>query len=118
MMPADVVVVTTVVAADRATALAVFTEEIGAWWRRGQRFRFHPERDGVLRFEPGVGWRLIDAYEGHEAYEVGRVLAWEPAGRLVFEFRVRALEPDEYTEVEVRFQRVDAGTRVTIIHRG
>ncbi len=33
----DRVVVTTLVAVDPATAFAVFTEEVDAWWRHGPR---------------------------------------------------------------------------------
>ena len=53
-----------------------------------------------------------------ESFEVGRILTWKPAEQLIFELRARAFEDDECTEVEVRFEAVDRGTRVTIEHRG
>jgi activator of HSP90 ATPase len=116
----DAITATTVVAVDPATAFAVFTDEVDAWWGRGPRFRFRPEGDGVLRFEGGAGGRLIEVFDadGADFYEVGRVRVWEVAKRLVFEFRARAFEPGESTEVEVRFEPVARGTRVTVEHRG
>ena len=80
MISHDRVTVTTVVDVDPATAFEVFTKEIGTWWRREPRYRFTPGRAGTLRFDPGVGGRLIEVDEasGRESFEVGRVLAWEP----------------------------------------
>lgn len=119
MTPADDVArVSTVVAVDPATAFAVFTEEIDAWWRRGPRWRFHSDREGSLRFEPGVGGRLLESYPDGGEHVVGEIQVWEPGRRLVFGWRGRDFEPGERTEVEVRFERVAAGTRVTLEHRG
>lgn len=119
----DVVRVTTVVAVDPATAFAVFTEEVDDWWRRGPRYRFRRGRtagDGLLRFEPGPGGRLVEVYDeaAGDAYEVGAVRAWEPGRRLAFAWRGNAFAPGEETLVEVRFERVAEGTRVTVEHRG
>ena len=55
---------------------------------------------------------------GGRTYEVGRVLAWDPPGRLSFEFRARAFASDESTTVDVRFEAVAGGTRVRLEHRG
>jgi hypothetical protein len=112
--------VTTVVAVDPETAFELFTAEVDAWWRRGPRHRFSATRAGVMRFEPGVGGRLLEVYNDAQsnAYEVGRVLVWKPAERLVFEWRGVDFAPGESTEVEVRFQRVAGGTEVALEHRG
>jgi hypothetical protein len=114
------IAVTTVVAVSPKDAFEIFTREVDAWWRRGPRFRWNPERDGVLRFEPGVGGRLVEVYDEAQGqvFEVGRVRAWEPGERLVFGFRARSFEPDQDTEVEVRFEAVPEGTRVSVEHRG
>lgn len=120
-MNTDCVRTSTVVAIDAATAFAVFTEEVDAWWRRGPRFRFDPERNGVMRFDPpGVGGRFLEVFDesGDDAYEVGRVSVWQPGERLVFGFRARAFEPGQETEVDVRFEALADGTRVTVEHRG
>jgi hypothetical protein len=118
--PTGRITASTVVAVDPETAFEVFTGEIDAWWGRGPRFRWKPHRGGTLRFEPGVGGRLVEVYDeaAGDLFEVGRVLVWENPSRLVFEFRARNFEPDQVTEVEVSFERVEQGTRVTVEHRG
>ncbi|MDJ0847486.1 MAG: SRPBCC domain-containing protein [Myxococcota bacterium] len=120
MSGTDSVSASTTVDVDPATAFAVFTEEIDAWWGHGPRFRWRPRRGGRLRFEPGAGGRLVEVYDDgdDDAFEVGRVLVWEKAERLVFEFRARNFEPGQATEVEVRFEAVGQATRVTVEHRG
>jgi uncharacterized protein YndB with AHSA1/START domain len=120
MGSADCVRVTTVVAADPATAFEVFTRELDAWWRHGPRFRHGRGRPSVMRFEAGEGGRLLEVYTDAAggAFEVGRVLAWKPADRLVLEWRGNDFEPGLVTEVEVRFEPAQGGTRVTLEHRG
>ncbi len=120
MIAPDSVRVTSVVGVDPATAFEIFTEEIDAWWKTGPRYRVQPERKSLMRFESGVGGRLLEVYEasGDEAFEHGRVLIWEPPARLVFELSGRDFGPGESTEVEVRFEAVADGTRVVLEHRG
>ncbi len=114
---AETVVVSTVVAVDPGAAFAIFTDDIDLWWRQGARFR--APGDDVLRFEPGPEGRLVAEASGGAVREIGRVLAWEPeVGRLVFEFRAANFAAHEITEVEVRFEGVVDGTRVTLEHRG
>ena len=115
MRETDAVTVTTVVAVDPPTAFQVFTDEVDSWWKRGSRYRVDPSRKSAMRFEDG---RFIEAYEGGEAFEHGRVIAWDPPARLVFEMRGQYSRPGETTEVEVRFETVKRGTRVTVEHRG
>jgi len=110
------VTVSTRVAAPPAEAFALFTGEIGAWWAAGavRGARFH----GELRFEPGVGGRLLKTV-GDQAFEIGRVKGWEPPARFVFECREQGEPAGPCTEVEVRFAAAGAGaTRVTLEHRG
>jgi uncharacterized protein YndB with AHSA1/START domain len=116
----DSIRVTTVVAADPASAFELFTREVDAWWRRGPRFRHGGGRPSVMRFEGGEGGRLLEVYSDAAggSFEVGRVLSWKPGDRLVFEWRANNFEPGLVTEVEVRFERAQRGTRVTLEHRG
>ena len=119
MTPLATLVRTIEVSTDPETAFRVFTEEIGQWYRSGPGSWNDPERAIGIRFEPGVGGALLELYEGGDAYEMGRVTKWEPGKRLVFEWQsalVPAVEPP--TEVEVRFEPIAAGTRVTLEHRG
>lgn len=118
---ADRVRVSTLVAVDPETAFDVFTGEIGLWWRKGKDLGTgRKPRRGVMRFEPGVGGRLLEVYDerGGEQFEIGRVRVWEPGSRLVLQWRQGNFEPDQETEVEVRFQPEAEGTRVTLEHRG
>jgi len=87
--PSNSVVRTIEVPVDPATAFEAFTEEIGAWYRPGPYSWNHPERALGIRFEPGVGGRLVEVHDEAtgEGFEIGRVLVWEPGARLVFGFR-------------------------------
>lgn len=112
------VVRTVDVAVDPETAFKVFTDEIGDWYRSGPYSWNDPARAIGIRFEPGVGGRLIEVWdEAGEGYEVGRIVAWDAGVRLAFEYRNESLPPAP-TEVEVRFDATSAGTRVTLVHRG
>jgi len=118
MMSADRVRVTTFVAVPPARAFDLFTRETDRWWRKGPRYRFGGSQAGVLTFEPGVGGRLFEQFDNAEVFEVGKILAWEPGARLVFEWRLRNFGPGQRTEVEVQFEPAEGGTRVTLEHRG
>ena len=99
-------------------AFAVFTGDIGLWWRPNAMFAFTPRDPGVLAFEPGEGGRLTQTLANGKVFEIGRVRAWEPPHRLVFGWRQATFQPDQDTEVEVRFEAVGEETRVTVEHRG
>jgi uncharacterized protein YndB with AHSA1/START domain len=108
------------VAVQPATAFQVFTEEIGAWYRGGPYSWNDPARAVGIRFEPGVGGRWIEVWdrETGEGMELGRITVWEPARRLVVSFRAFDLPPEPRTEIEVTFEPVAGGTKVTLEHRG
>jgi uncharacterized protein YndB with AHSA1/START domain len=116
----DAIRASALVEVDPATAFEVFTEEVDAWWKCGPAYRFRGAHDGVMRFEPGVGGRLVQVPDEHrgEEWEVGRIKVWEPGARLVFDFRIPVFGAGESTEVEVTFEPVAGGTRVTVEHRG
>ena len=115
----DSVIVTTVVAVDPATAFEVFTNEVDAWWKHGPRFRTGREGESRIRFEPGVAGRLIEAFdEDADPFVLGRITVWEPSKQLVFQMGGRDFAQGEETEVDVRFEAVAQGTRVTVEHRG
>ncbi len=119
--PGDQARVSVAVAVEPAEAFRVFTEEIDAWWRRGTKFRLAGNRRGIICLEAGVGGRLFESFEsrtGTRVVETGRVTAWEPPARLVFEWRAANFAPDETTEVEVLFKPLSRGTLVTVTHRG
>jgi len=96
-------------------AFAVFTQEIGAWWRPSGLFQTTPRAPGVLAFEDG---RLVETLANGKVFEIGKVTAWEPPSRLVFSWRQANFPPELHTEVEVRFEAVGEETRVSVEHRG
>lgn len=53
-------------------AFAVFTGEIGAWWKPNDLFQLTPRGDGRLRFDGGEGGRLVAEFDG-KTHEVGRI---------------------------------------------
>jgi uncharacterized protein YndB with AHSA1/START domain len=116
----DSVTVSIDVAVDPDTAFEVFTEEIDSWYQRGPHSWRFPDRAVGIRFEPYVGGRLLEVHDRAtgEGFAFGEVLAWEPGARLVFADLVSSAPPDPLTEVEVRFEAVGDGTRVTLEHRG
>lgn len=109
------------VAVPPADAFRIFTEEIDQWWRRGSKYRVSGKGRGILYLESGVGGRLFEEIEsagGPRVVETGRVTAWDPPVRLVFEWRAVNFAPSETTEVEVTFDAAPSGTLVTVTHRG
>jgi hypothetical protein len=104
--------VTVRVAVDPLTAFDVFTTEIEQWYRKGAAVLTQAPRGSTLRFEPGVGGRLLEVRDdGAPPLVRGHVTVWERGARLLFVDRREA-------EVEVWFHGFDEGTRVVLEHRG
>jgi uncharacterized protein YndB with AHSA1/START domain len=100
-------------------AFAIFTEEIGRWWRPGPINWNYADRAVGMRIEPGVGGRWIEVHDEAtgEGFEHGQVLVWEPGRRLVLRYADRGHDIDG-TEVDLAFEAIEGGTRVTLEHRG
>lgn len=121
MIPGDQARASVLVQVPPEEAFRIFTEEIDQWWRRGLRYRVSGKGRGILHLEPHVGGRLFESIEskgGTRVVESGRVTAWEPPSRLVFEWRAVNFAPGEATEVEITFDPSPSGTMVTVTHRG
>jgi hypothetical protein len=109
-----------------ARAFAVFTEQIGLWWRPNELFPFTTGHPGTLSFEPGPPRRLVETQPDGEVFVVGHVRVWEPPRRLVVGWRQANFAPGEDTELRVFFDELEeddvAGgrvqTRVTVEHVG
>jgi uncharacterized protein YndB with AHSA1/START domain len=119
MSTQPVVRVSVEVPVEPGVAFAIFTEEIGRWWRPGPINWNYADRAVGMRIEPGVGGRWIEVHDEAtgEGFEHGRVLVWEPGERLVLRYEDRGHDIDG-TEVHLAFERVEGGTRVTLEHRG
>jgi hypothetical protein len=104
--------VTVKVAVGPEAAFEVFTTEIDQWYRRGAAVLTRASRTSTLRFEPGVGGRLLEIPDdGRPPVPRGRITVWEPGSRLLFVDRRDA-------EVEIWFHGFEHGTRVVLEHRG
>jgi SAM-dependent methyltransferase len=66
-----------------------------------------------IRFDAGADGRVVEG-----PLEVGHVVSWRPGERLSLEWRQAGWDPGRVTEVELRFEPVDGGTRLTLEHRG
>jgi len=66
-----------------------------------------------IRFEPGPGGRVAEG-----AFEVGKVVEWQPGRGLGLEWRHASWSPGVVTEMRLRLEPLEGGTRATLEHRG
>ena len=108
------------VEASQARAFDVFTREHGAWWPLATHHIGGAAAETAI-IEPRAGGRWFErAADGSEC-DWGRVLVWDPPGRLVLAWEI---SPDWKhddsidTEVEIRFVSLGpALTRIELEHR-
>jgi len=113
------IVRTVEVKATPARAFELFAARMAAWWPRGKTIGKKPHVTVVMEPHAGGRWFERDA-EGTETHW-GKVLAWEPPGRLLLAWQINsqwAFDPDFLTEVELTFApAAGGGTLVTLEHR-
>jgi uncharacterized protein YciI len=108
-----------VVEASQKTAFRVFTEGMDRWWPREHHIGKSPLKKVLV--EPKIGGRWYSIHEDGTEVQTGKVLAWEPPGRVLFAWQITAewkYDPSFSTEVEVKF--VAEGpkrTRIDFEHR-
>ncbi len=100
-------------------AFEVFTGSIAAWWPRSHHIGASDITSVTI--EPREGGRWFETGEDGVETEWGRVLVWDPYGRLVLAWQVSAefkFDPSLETEVELSFTAVgERETRVDLEHR-
>ncbi|MFN2526472.1 MAG: SRPBCC domain-containing protein [Actinomycetota bacterium] len=97
-------------------AFVLFTEGMASWWPLVTH-SVAGERAISCRFEPLAGGRIYEIDDEGREVEWGRILLFEPPGRLIFSwYPGRGAETAQ--EVEVVFERVEGGTAVALEHRG
>jgi SAM-dependent methyltransferase len=69
-------------------------------------------RMGIL-FEPGTDGRVLQGQ-----LVVGTVVAWTPGERIALRWRPADWAPEEVTEIELRIEAREGGSRVAVEHRG
>ncbi|MCW3846845.1 SRPBCC family protein [Sphingomonas sp. LB-2] len=110
------------VKASRERAFEVFVSRMGSWWYKDHsilRMREQiPQADVVV--EPREGGRWYERGEDGSEYDWGRVLAWDPPGRLALAWQLTGdweYDPDFETTVEVSFTEDGEYTEVVFEHR-
>lgn len=106
------------VRASPARAFEAFVGNIGRWWPRSHAIGGKPLADVVV--EPKGGGRWYEVSDDGSTCEWGKVLVFDPPGRLVLAWQIDAdwkYDPELVTEVEVRFIADGEGTRVELEHR-
>ncbi len=97
----------------REETFELFTAEIGSWWPLPTHGIFEAEAGGVF-FDDG---RLVErSTDGRESVWA-EIVSWVDGERIVLNW-FPGRSADDASEVEFRFDDDDAGTRVTIEHRG
>jgi uncharacterized protein YndB with AHSA1/START domain len=100
-------------------AFTAFTGRVGRWWPRTHTIGAAAQADVVI--EPRAGGRWYERGTDGSECEWGKVLIWEPPGRLVLAWQLDAdwkYDPTLVLEVEVTFTPVEATlTRVDLEHR-
>jgi Activator of Hsp90 ATPase homolog 1-like protein len=93
-------------------AFALFTEHASDWWPETLRHTSDPASE-IRLLASGRFWER--ATDGREV-ELGRVIAWEPAQRLILDF-YPGTDADHPTKVVVSFAADgEGGTRVVVLH--
>jgi hypothetical protein len=104
------------VACSAEHAFDMWTARIGTWWPSDHTVS--GDRDTLVVLEGRVGGRIFERTGAGVELEWGVVTVWEPHGRLGYLWHLGG-EPNQATDVEVRFVHLDTGkTRVEIEHRG
>ena len=98
-------------ACDPSRAFALFTEQAGLWWPAARRHS--KDAKSTIRMEAN-GRFFERSNEGAEVV-LGLVRHFEPARRLLLDW-YPGTGPEHPTRVEITFEAVDGGTRVTVQH--
>ena len=102
-----------------ARAFELFVSRMGDWWPRGKTIGKTAHARIVV--EPRVGGRWFEIDDAGAETLWGRVLAWDPPGRLLLGWQLNTAwtyDADFLTEVELTFAGLPSGgTRVTLEHR-
>ena len=92
-------------------AFNLFTERAGEWWPADRRHT----KDAASTIHIEAAGRFFERSGAGAEVEMGRVRVFSPGERLVLDW-FPGTGPEHPTEVEVRFETADGGTRVTVTH--
>lgn len=100
-------------------AFAVFAGRMGEWWHKDHSIAAGTTQADVV-IEPSAGGRWYEKGADGSEYQWGRVISYDPPRRLVLAWQLTrefVFDPNFETTVEVNFEEIDGGTRVTFEHR-
>jgi uncharacterized protein YndB with AHSA1/START domain len=98
---------------DQAEAFRRFAFDFAKWWPTRTHSIGGPRLRRVV-LEPHVGGRIYEELDDGRRFQWGRILEWEPPGRLKFTFHP-SREPENAQDVAVRFTPEGTGTRLTLV---
>jgi uncharacterized protein YndB with AHSA1/START domain len=97
-------------------AFALFTSRMGEWWEGTPG-----ENPAVaITIEPFPGGRWFEVDAGGVETQWGKVVEWQPPGRLLLIWEMNGsfrYDPSVVTEIEITFTAIPDGTRVALEHR-
>jgi uncharacterized protein YndB with AHSA1/START domain len=101
-------------------AFEAFTANIGQWWPK-EHHTIGAQPAVALVIEPRVGGRWFERSADGVETQWGKVLAWDPPGRVLLTWQINAnwtYDVDFVTELELSFvAQGDRTTLVTLEHR-
>ena len=89
-----------------AQAFKLFSQRMSDWWPKGKTIGSKPAV--AVTIEPIPGGKWIERDEDGVETQWGKVLVWEPPGRLVLGWQLNSefkFDPNLVTEVELTFTR-------------
>lgn len=95
-------------------AFDVWVARTGLWWPRGHTVSGDPES---VAFEPFVGGRIVERDAHGREHVWGEVTAWEAPSLLGFRWHL-FFDAESATDVTMRFEPSEAGTRIRLEQRG
>ena len=97
-------------------AFTAFTAEMASWWPLATHSVGGDDAVGET-VDGRVGGQITEHLRDGSTSVWGTITAWEPPGHLAFSWHAGS-DPTEPTHVEVSFEAVDGGTRLTLVHTG
>ena len=99
-----------------ARAFTAFTTEMASWWPLATHSVGGDDAVGVT-VDGRVGGHITEHLRDGSTSVWGTITAWDPPRRVAFSWHAGS-DPAEPTHVEVTFEPVDGGTRLTLVHTG
>jgi len=101
---------------NQEAAFRLFTEGFNKWWPLVTHSVAGEQAETCI-FEGHVGGRIYEVMKDGSQAEWGKVLVWEPFGKVVFTWHPNR-ESNTAQEVMVKFSDIPGGAQVVLVHTG